>query len=54
MELESITLSEINQARERQMPNDFTHLWNLRNKTVKKKRDREKERNKEIYQKTDS
>ena len=29
MELESITLSEI---RERQIPYDFTYVWNLRNK----------------------
>ena len=31
MELECIMLSEI--VRERQMPYDFTNMWNLRNKT---------------------
>ena len=31
MELESIMLSEINQRR--QIPYDFTPVWNLRNKT---------------------
>jgi len=47
MELESIMLSEINQVREGQMPYDFTHMWNLRNKTNEKKE-------KAINQETDS
>ena len=34
MDLEGIMLSEI---RERQMLYDFTHMWNLRNKTNRKK-----------------
>ena len=33
MDLESIMLNEI---RQRQMPYDFTHMWNLRNKEIKK------------------
>ena len=32
VELECIMLSEISQVRERQIPFDFTHMWNLRNK----------------------
>ena len=35
MELEHIMLSEI---RERQMLYDFTHMWNLRNKTDEHRR----------------
>ena len=36
MELQSIVLiSEIKTVRERQIPYDFTHMWNLRNKTNK-------------------
>ena len=32
MELESIILSDIKSVGERQMPYDFPHVWNLRNK----------------------
>ena len=32
MELESIKLSKIKSVKERQIPYDFTHMWNLRNK----------------------
>ena len=32
MELQSIMLSKISQKK-RQIPYDFTHMWNLRNKT---------------------
>ena len=35
IDLESIMLSEISQLRETQMPYDFIHMWNLRNKTNK-------------------
>jgi len=42
MELESRMISE-KSVRERQIPNDFTHMWNLRNKT-KEQRKRESER----------
>ena len=52
MQLESIMLSDNNsvrerQVRERQIPYDFTHMWNLRNKTneQRKKRERDKPRN---------
>ena len=39
MELESITLNKIS-VRERQIPYDSTHMWNLRNKTnEQRKRD---------------
>ena len=31
MDLEGIVLSEINQAEKRQMPHDFTYMWNLKN-----------------------
>ena len=37
--------------RERQTPYDFTHMWNLRNKTNKQK---EKRRDKQTNKKTDS
>ena len=34
MELKSIMISKNNKrVRERQIPHDFTHMWNLRNKT---------------------
>ena len=33
MDLEGIMLSEISQNGERKIPYDFTHVWNLRNKT---------------------
>ena len=33
MELEYIMLSEISKSRERQIPYDFIHMWNLGNKT---------------------
>ena len=36
MELECIALSEISQS-EIQIPYDFTHRWNLRNKTEENK-----------------
>ena len=48
-ELESIMLSEV---RERQIPHDFTHMWNLINKTRKNERERERER--ETNEETDS
>ena len=32
MELEGIMLSEISQS-DKDIPYDFTHMWNLRNKT---------------------
>ena len=41
MDLESIMVSEINQ---RQIPYDFTHLWNLRNKWAKGKKIKDKPR----------
>lgn len=37
-ELESLTLSEISQSETDKQPCDFTHMWNLRNKTGKEKR----------------
>ena len=37
MELECITLSEMS-VRERQIPYDFTHMWNSRNKANKQRR----------------
>lgn len=36
MDLEGVTLSEISQDRERQIPYDFTYIWNLKNKTKQK------------------
>ena len=42
MELESIMISK--PVRERQIPYDFTHMWNLRNKTSKEKKKREKDK----------
>ena len=33
MELENIMLSEVSLVRERQIPYNFTNMWNLRNKT---------------------
>ena len=33
IELKKIMLSEICQSEKRQTPQDFTHMWNLRNKT---------------------
>ena len=43
MELESIMLSEINKSvRERQIPCDFTHMWNLRNESNEKGKKRER------------
>ena len=41
MEPESIILSEASQPKKRQIPCDFTHPWNLRNKAKGKKRDEE-------------
>ena len=41
MELESIMLSEISQ---RQIPYDFTHMWNLRNDKKTSKGDKKRER----------
>ena len=38
MDLENIIPSEI--VRERQIPHDFTHMWNLRNKTKKRQKNR--------------
>ena len=38
MELEGIMLSEISQARERQLSNGFTHMWNIRNRMIGKGR----------------
>ena len=32
MDLEDVMLSEISQDRERQIPYDFTYMWNLKNK----------------------
>ena len=32
MELEGIMLNEIRPGRERQVPNDLTHLWSIRTK----------------------
>ena len=40
MDLENIMLSEINPALERQIPYDFTHMWNLMNKLNKENGDR--------------
>ena len=40
MDLENIMLSEINPAIERQIPYDFTHMWNLMNKPNKQNGDR--------------
>ena len=42
MDPEGIILSEISQE---EIPHDFTHMWNLRNKRAKEKREREKPRN---------
>ena len=45
MEIESIMLSHndiIKEARERQMPYDLTHMWNLRNKTNKQRGKKER------------
>ena len=39
MDLESIMLSEISQS-ERQLPYDFTYMWNLMNKINKQNRNR--------------
>ena len=36
-------------VRERQIPYDFTHMCNLRNKTSKGKREREKPRNRLFF-----
>ena len=36
MELERIMLSENKSVGERQIPCDFTHMWNLKNKTKNK------------------
>ena len=47
IELESIMLNEISWVRKRQMPYDFTHMWNCRNKT-NKQRERERETRKQI------
>ena len=33
MELECVMLSEVSQSDKEQIPYDFTHMWNLRNKT---------------------
>ena len=43
MQLESIMLREINQS-ERQIPFNFTQMWNLRNKTNEQKERKERER----------
>ena len=42
MDLEDILLSEI--IRERQIPYDVTHIWDLRNKQMKKEKKRRKYR----------
>ena len=49
MELESIMLTEV--ITERQIPYDFTHMWNLR---IKTNEPREKKREREANQETDS
>ena len=49
MQLEVTMLNEMS-SREKQIPYDFTHMWNLRNKTNKQ---RKKERGREISQKPD-
>ena len=44
VELESVMLIEISSVRETQIPYDFTHVWNLRNKTNGKTRGGKKTR----------
>ena len=48
IELESIIFSQISQS-DRQIPYDFTHMWNLRNKIneQKEKKNRERQTKKE-------
>ena len=41
-------------VRERQIPYDFTHLWNLRNKTNKQRRKKEKDTNQETLLTTEN
>ena len=47
MELENIMLKQNKSVRERQMPYDFTPMWNLRNK-AQKQREKMREANQEI------
>ena len=43
-------LREINKpARERQIPYDVTHMWNLRNKTNEQRRERERDKKVDSY-----
>ena len=52
MDLEGIRLSKINE-REKQIPYDFTYMWNLRNKwTNKKKKQKTKKKNRLINTET--
>jgi len=45
IELENIRLSEVSQR----IPYDFTHMWNLRNKTNEQRKKRDKPKNRLKY-----
>ena len=47
MELEFAMLSKISESEKRQTPHDFTHMWNLSNKTDEYIKRREKKRGKQ-------